>query len=180
MNHLSEELEAVCQVLVQQQKVLSLLKDLLDPATFASSTSSAPIDRKSRFAFESRALDDLMRKQSDRIAECDEIRNRVRILSVQNVQLVETQLDDNNRAVLIFTIVTVVFVPMTFVCGFFGMDFTDFPSQRRTVMHFWDIAAPLTAGIAVPCILVAFWGPLKRLINRLQYLWYAAKLSDQN
>lgn len=152
------------QVLLQQQKVLMLVKSLLSPSAFREGEAS--VERRGRYIYEANALETILRRQGDRVAECQEMQKRVRGLGIQNVQLVETQLDDNNRAILIFTIVTVVFLPMTFVSGFFGMNLNGFSNSDAKAVHFWEIAAPLTVGIALPCIIIAFWGPLNRQTTR--------------
>ncbi len=60
----------------------------------------------------------------------------------------EIMRDDNDRAILVFTVVTVIFLPLSFVTAYLSMaggpgtDGWNFIEAR-----FWEVAAPLAAGI---------------------------------
>ncbi|KAK8844840.1 hypothetical protein IAR55_006690 [Kwoniella newhampshirensis] len=43
------------------------------------------------------------------------------------------------------SIVTVVFLPLTFIASYFGMNFTDFSQLQGPVSYFWKVAIPCTA-----------------------------------
>ncbi|KAL7420422.1 hypothetical protein Q5752_005393 [Cryptotrichosporon argae] len=55
----------------------------------------------------------------------------------------------SNASMERLSIVTVVFLPLTFIASYFGMNFTDFPDLEQSVNYFWKIAAPCTVGFFV-------------------------------
>ena len=137
---------------------MSLYRQSLDPDTFKEPS----IPRKMKFGYESTSIDRILKSISERIIDCVELRERASRLAVQNVQLVETQQDDNSKAILVFTVVTITFLPLTFVTGFFGMNLAGIGGTTSSVKHFWVIAVPVTFGVVVVCLLIGYSGAIKR------------------
>lgn len=52
--------------------------------------------------------------------------------------------EGNGKAIMVFTIVTTVFLPLNFVTSFFGMNTTDIRDIDRDQRIFWMIAIPVT------------------------------------
>jgi Mg2+ and Co2+ transporter CorA len=82
-------------------------------------------------------------------------------LTGENVQLVETWQDENSNSIFIFTIVTIIFLPLSFVTGFFGMNLQGISGTTKKTVHFWEVAAPLTVGIALVCAGVVWRNKLR-------------------
>lgn len=55
----------------------------------------------------------------------------------------------SSDAVRLLSLVTVVFLPLTFLSGYFGMNFTDFDSLNNGLGYYWSLAAPCSAGLIV-------------------------------
>jgi Mg2+ and Co2+ transporter CorA len=49
---------------------------------------------------------------AERISDFEDLSNRTDRLVVQNVQLVEIHQDDNNKTLIIFTLITIIFLPL--------------------------------------------------------------------
>jgi Mg2+ and Co2+ transporter CorA len=116
-----------------------------------------------KFQYESKSVDKILKALQESIIDCAELRERASRL---NVQLVETQLEDNSKAIIVFTVVTIFFLPLSFVTGFFGMNLEGITGTTSTVKHFWAIALPLTFGVVFTCLFAAFLGSIKRWIQR--------------
>ncbi|PCH36397.1 hypothetical protein WOLCODRAFT_82117 [Wolfiporia cocos MD-104 SS10] len=73
--------------------------------------------------------------------------------------MVSYQLNDVMR----LTIVTIVFLPLSFISGYFGMNFsTSWP--QTSVMRFWEIALPVMA-VTIPVFL---WPDIQRLVRYIE------------
>lgn len=154
INAFEEEVAIVNDILVQQEKVLQAFRGYLEPSSFKRPSTA----RKLRFEFEKKGIERILTSIREQLRNCTELRERARVLAVQDVHLVETLQDDNNRAIFIFTFVTVLFLPLSFVAGFFGMNVVGISGTTSTTHHFWAIAAPVTAVIMVLCATVVFFG----------------------
>lgn len=167
INAFDEEISIVYDVLLEQRKVLLELCEYLDPLSFKNPS----IARKMRYGFERKGIGRALISIRDQLIDCTELRQRAKVLATQNVQLVETLTDDNGRAIFIFTFITVLFLPLTFVAGYFGMNVAGISDTKAKPSHFWSIAIPVTAGIMLLCGIVIFQG---------EYLWFAMKVMPRN
>ena len=141
-------------MLDQQKKVLLEFRAYSDPDSF----KTAKTPRKLKFDNESKAIDRILHRIATQKTTCAELKQRAKALAVQNVQLVETLQDDNSRAILIFTLITVLFLPLSFVAGYFGMNVAGINPTTSTTRHFWVVALPLTGGILLLCAFVLLVG----------------------
>ncbi|KAM3066626.1 hypothetical protein ACMFMG_002340 [Clarireedia jacksonii] len=64
-----------------------------------------------------------------------------------------------NESMKQLTIITIIFLPLSFLTGYFGMNFTDMPSIENNESYFWKIALPVA--FAVICFMmrdmIAWW-----------------------
>lgn len=57
-----------------------------------------------------------------------------------------------NESMKQLTVVTIIFLPLSFMTGYFGMNIVDFPSIHHNESYFWIVAVPV--GIAVALFLM--------------------------
>ncbi len=141
-------------VLKQQNNVLLQFRSSLDPTSFRAPS----LARKLRFEYECKGIDKILMTIKENLRAYAELRDRATQLSIENVQLVETLQDDNSKAIFIFTMVTILFLPLSFVASFFGMNVQGISDTTSGVRHFWEIGLPLTGGIIILCMVVAIKG----------------------
>ena len=141
-------------VLTQQDTVLRQFKENLNPETFQATS----VARKLRYKYECRDIDRLLLNIKEKMNSFSELQQRAHQLSTENMRLVETRQDDNSKAIFIFTMVTVLFLPLSFVAGFFGMNLKGINGSERDYWHFWKISLPMTAGIILFCGIVSWKG----------------------
>jgi len=54
-----------------------------------------------------------------------------------------------NETLKQLSFVTILFLPLTFLSGYFGMNFEEFPAIKHSDMFFWSLAAPITTIVAL-------------------------------
>jgi Mg2+ and Co2+ transporter CorA len=76
----------------------------------------------------------------------------------QVMRQIELKQDNNSKAILVFTIVTVVFLPLSFVTSFFGMNTADIRDMDSGQQIFWAASIPITLIIVGFAMTVAYQG----------------------
>lgn len=99
-------------------------------------------------------LDNLQRELTD----LTDLRDQTEKLVNRTIQLVNIRLEDNGKVILIFTIVTLIFLPLNFVSSFLGMNVSDIRDMEQTQWIFWAIALCVTFAVVGSSICVAFYG----------------------
>ncbi|KAI1106049.1 hypothetical protein F4804DRAFT_82626 [Jackrogersella minutella] len=151
IHRLQEDLEALYNVVASQLVVLDNYKRLLSPASYRVTDSS----RQGLYRIESRYVDsqmDRLRYQSEAIHVQ---RERTRLLKEQVKQTIEILEENHGKAIRVFTIVTVFFLPLSFISSFFGMNTTDIRDTDYDQRFFWIVAIPVTV---VVLALAFFYG----------------------
>ncbi|KAJ6013243.1 Mg2+ transporter protein CorA-like/Zinc transport protein ZntB [Penicillium herquei] len=147
----TEELLIARDIILQQMDILFDYLEVLRPASFHITTES----RISSYDLE----DDKLWKLLDRFsADCDTIEEfleKGKALATTTRNGVDVRQEDQGKAILIFTIVTVVFTPLSFVTSYLGMNTIDIRNMRNSQTLFWAISIPLTAVIISIVLFVA-------------------------
>jgi hypothetical protein len=76
-------------------------------------------------------------------------------LSVKNADAIRHNKDKQEGAIYVFTIVTVIFLPISTVASVLGMNTNDIRNMEKTQWVFWAAAVPLTAVIIVVSLFAA-------------------------
>ncbi|KAL9086232.1 MAG: hypothetical protein Q9159_004297 [Coniocarpon cinnabarinum] len=101
-----------------------------------------------------------------------ELRTNTNELVNRTVQLVNIRLEDHGQAILVFTIVTVIFLPLSFLSSFFGMNVSDIRDMQSSQWLFWTCAASLTVAVVVISTFLAFYGAR---LNEKFIMWKDAR-----
>ncbi|KAI0838310.1 hypothetical protein F5Y06DRAFT_303980 [Hypoxylon sp. FL0890] len=140
IHRLQEDLEALQNVVFSQLQVLDNYKRLLAPGSYRVTDSS----RKGLFRIESRYIDSQIDRLRDRNEELRVQRQRTNFLKEQVKQTIEILEENHGKAIRVFTIVTVFFLPLSFISSFFGMNTTDIRDTDYDQRFFWTVAIPVT------------------------------------
>ena len=62
----------------------------------------------------------------------------------------------NNRAIVVFTVVTIIFLPLSFFTSYFGMNLQGIVATQKTERYFWTVCGTSTAIIVGITILFGF------------------------
>ncbi|KAF9908826.1 hypothetical protein EC991_009344 [Linnemannia zychae] len=60
---------------------------------------------------------------------------------------------DTNESMRMLALVSIIFLPITFVAGVYGTNFEDFPELRHNISYFWIICSVVTALLVIMFIL---------------------------
>lgn len=90
-----------------------------------------------------------------------------------NIEIAE---EGNSKAIMVFTIVTIIFLPLSFVAAVFGMNTADIRDMNSDQSLFWKIAIPTTAAIGALSLLVAYGGPsIRAQFDKVNRRWSALR-----
>ncbi|SMY19106.1 unnamed protein product [Zymoseptoria tritici ST99CH_1A5] len=197
-----EELNIVIQITEQQIDMISELQSTLDAinpkvdsdsASITSRTATSVryggvndhearrlISRRSTFRqLSSSLLPDPVAQLIDNLEreliDLRDLRDNTDRLVNRTIQLVNIRLEDHGKAILVFTVVTIIFLPLNFVSSFFGINTADIRDMTYNQWIFWAVAVTVTACVVGSSILVAFFGG--DIMERL-HLWREGRRSD--
>lgn len=106
------------------------------------------------------------------LVDLRDLRDNTDRLVTRTIQLVNIRLEDHGKAILVFTVVTIIFLPLNFVSSFFGMNFRDIRDMETTQWLFWAVAIAVTVSVVASSVFLAFSGSL--LLEKL-HMWRDAR-----
>lgn len=80
---------------------------------------------------------------------------------------------ETNNSMQQLSLVSVLFLPLTFWAGYFGMNFKSFGNIDLNVSFFWKVAIPFTAGMMMLVMKNSCWRVLRRFRRFLRSIWNA-------
>jgi hypothetical protein len=92
----------------------------------------------------------------------------------QNEIVIRT--DIMNKAILVFTAVTIVFLPLNFFTSYYGMNVKKLIGPNTDVAYFWKLCGTIAFLIILSVSLYAFRHRIKHLINRSRH--HSDRLDD--
>jgi hypothetical protein len=84
--------------------------------------------------------------------------------------MIEVRKESNSNAITIFTTVTVIFLPLSFITSYLGMNSIDIRNGTFHQSLFWAIALPSAA-----CLALTLWVVI-RFRQRLRRVWPRRRL----
>ncbi|KAH3675984.1 hypothetical protein WICMUC_002280 [Wickerhamomyces mucosus] len=102
--------------------------------------------------------------------EIDGMISQVQNLTAMIFNTISTQTNGSMRQL---SIVTVIFLPLSFWTGYFGMNFTGFTALEQGVELYWKISIPFSFGL----LLLLMWSSLKK--NSFKHYKSAKKFKDE-
>lgn len=171
-----EELNIIISIMEQQIELVSSLHNILKPEKTippshdpmprynGASKSTIPppeISTYRQLSFSNHLSDpsaQLLENLERELADLVDLRDNSNTLINRTIQLVNIRLEDHGKAILVFTIVTIIFLPLSFVSSFFGMNFSDIRDMERTQQLFWLVGGCLTVLTVGFSLFLAFYG----------------------
>jgi hypothetical protein len=118
------------------------------------------------YKLESRVLENALRRSFRQRKYLEQLGRDLRDTLQTGKQSLEILEEDHGKAIRLFTVVTIIFLPLTFVATVLGMNTSDIRNLQKTQTLYWEIALPLTAIV----ILVAY--AFSNRAGDIQEYWY--------
>jgi Mg2+ and Co2+ transporter CorA len=163
LKYVEEELLAIYKIMREQHdQYVNLSKVLLSESSYSLIKSGSP-----RYDLELDLINKLCFKSTQRLGAVEQLLRRVTRLIEDTKTSVEINDDDHGKAILVFTIVTLVFLPLSFVASFLGMNTADIRNQTANQALYWIIALPVTAGVVIIALVIGYkYEAMKDYIER--------------
>ncbi|KAI4193278.1 MAG: hypothetical protein LQ350_008394 [Teloschistes chrysophthalmus] len=148
LNNVRQEVYCILECLASQSQVINDL----DTSLQSPSRSAATMDARRELGLlrHCSIVIDYKRTYFERLER------HARDLASFNLVRIESSKDRQEAAIFVFTVVTIIFLPLSFVSSFFGMNVNDIRNMGRSQWVFWASALPLTAIVAGIALLVAY------------------------
>ncbi|KAL8725953.1 MAG: hypothetical protein Q9166_007030 [cf. Caloplaca sp. 2 TL-2023] len=161
-----QEISGILRVLEDQSSVVDELQQKLD----CDKNSIMNLGRRR----EDLNLHECLTTLGDRITNFNPLERHARDLASFNLLRIESSKDRQEAAILVFTVVTIIFLPLSFVSSFFGMNTADIRETKFPQCIFWASALPLTITVVIVSPAVAQKiEPIKDLWSRVHGKWSA-------
>jgi len=147
-----EELELIASINFQQQELLRHYLRILEPCTFRATT----LLRAARFKLEAPFIETQLRKAHSIRLRISDLNSRLEDVSDHVTRMLDIQQENNGNAILVFTTVTIIFLPLSWATSYFGMNTSNIRDLNQGQWLFWLVALPVTSvviGIAVLVVL---------------------------
>ncbi|KAF2765613.1 hypothetical protein EJ03DRAFT_354667 [Teratosphaeria nubilosa] len=154
IHRLQEELAAVRQIIGSSAQIVKNYMTILSPDTFRM----VPPTRTTTFPIEAGLLNRALYNAHDHLNALSVLQHRANGLADQVKRSVEVMEEDHGKAILTFTVVTTIFLPLSFLTGFFGMNTSDIRNMQQGQATFWAVAVPFTIVVASAILFLAFKG----------------------
>lgn len=142
---------------------LGMLKNMMSPiSALVLQLKDLAVDEKDEFVDKSSKL--YLSDINDHLLSfIDEINSMSAMISNLIDLIFNTLSVDTNNSMQQLSLVTVLFLPLTFWAGFFGMNFTSFPSLHWGDTFFWELSIPFTAVMMALIMHRSVWILFKRI-----------------
>ncbi|KAJ8126920.1 hypothetical protein O1611_g6718 [Lasiodiplodia mahajangana] len=167
---LEEELDVLQRLNQWQRKFCHDFIRVLDPSSYKITTKS----RFSHFRTENRYLLKILRRLEVRSNELHSLQKRTEKLRDQLQQNIEIEEESHGKAIRVFTFVTILFLPLSFVTSFFGMNTVDIRDIDQDQRLFWIVSVPTTAFVIGIAYLYGYkWENWKERLSQTHGPWFA-------
>lgn len=103
-------------------------------------------------------MDKIIERHYNTTVDLDRLLEKADSLAKQTQSAVAVRQEDHGKAILVFTVVTVIFLPLSFVTSYLGMNTVDIRDMESSQALFWEVSLPLTVGIIVISLLIGLKG----------------------
>ena len=165
-----QEVEAVLATLGSQMSVMEVFQQSLEQQSLDNDAILLYSLGDSR---QSVVIEDCKARIGGRIDKFKGLQRRAEDLGEWHRNEMDTNKDRQENAIMVFTIVTIIFLPLSFVSSVFGMNTTDVRDMPYSQWAYWAAGLPLTIIVVVGSL---WWAGELEGIGR----WLARTMSRSN
>lgn len=151
---LREEIGTVQAIAERQRFAMEHLGRVLQPRSFKVTSRQ----RQQQNMLEEQIASETQDVHSKTLDLFEFLISKLDALERETLKGIELQQDDHGKAILVVTIVTVVFLPLSFATSFLGMNTRDIRSTDSGQSLFWVIALPLTIFTTAIVVSIGLFG----------------------
>ena len=155
-----QEIEAVLATLQSQQSVIEVFQQSLEQQVIVDDAVLIYSLGDSR---QSVVIEDCKSKLGGRIDKFKGLQKRAEDLGEWHRNQIDTHKDRQENAIFVFTIVTIVFLPLSFVSSVFGMNTKDIRDMPYNQWAYWAAGIPLTTLVVFGSL---YWAGELRSLGR--------------
>lgn len=148
-----EELLAINCVFDAQRELLDNYRCLISVGV---STEASTEDAERRRDLEQSHLQHQLEQLEKEVSKIDGLGRKSEDLKKQVRQAIEILDEGHGKAIRVFTIVTLFFLPLSFVSTFLGMNTTDVDGLKWDQSIFWATSLPVTAAVLMLAFLYGY------------------------
>ena len=149
---LREEVDIIKSTLKQQDETL---RDFRSTVSFTNGVTSLSLS----------IIDRMLESIEQRIDDFNELQGQAETARFLAAQSISLKAESNNKAIVVFTVVTIIFLPLSFVTSYLGMNTSDLRTMQSTQTLFWAIGAPVAFVVLGAAVFAAFYGTLTQRIT---------------
>ncbi|KAL6704317.1 hypothetical protein ACN47E_008381 [Coniothyrium glycines] len=158
INLLQEELNILVEINAWQTKLIDNYTRVLDDSSYEKDIPH----RRANFPYEQTLLQSCLDTLALAREDLADLIRRCGPLSDRTKQSLEINEEDHGKAIMVFTVVTVIFLPLSFVTSYLGMNTADLRDMGSNQSLFYIIAVPLTVVTVGACMLIGYNGDTLR------------------
>lgn len=126
---------------------------------FAEHTMKDSRDRCERLSADLReSLNTVSFSSKPMISTASKLIPRFQLFQLRSIEQNELAIvaDTNNKAIFVFTAITIVFLPLSFFTSYFGMNLKGVMNTDRTEEYFWKVCGSISVAIVLITCMYAF------------------------
>lgn len=154
INLVHEELQILAAINTSQIRLLKNYLQVLNDATYEKEV----LARRGMYHFERALLISCLDHLALAREDYDELISHCGPLADKTKQSLEINEEDHGKAIMVFTTVTIIFLPLSFVTSYLGMNTADIRDMDNQQGLFWVIAIPLTVFTMASAMLIGYNG----------------------
>ena len=155
-----QEVEAVLATLQSQQSVVELFQQSLEQQRIVD---DAILIYNLGVSRQSVVIEDCKSRLDGRIDKFKGLQRRAEDLGEWHRNQIDTHKDRQENAIMVFTIVTITFLPLSFVSSVFGMNTHDIRNMTYNQWTYWATAIPLSLVVVFSSL---YWAGELRSLGR--------------